>query len=256
MFRKNTPVQEESTSGEVAPWIDEQIKLPQAGAKTNESSSEGSDKQADINWGNAEEKLVKSETAVGNDIWTDLKAPKAEDITQDSSNNGEKGVNEGSSVKDTVASTVSRRSFSAGKENKESSFNLQSSWLKYLALGLGIVFLLFQGFQTLYIAGKSLLANSSNAVTLGGASMSGRWQFAARCNNASCRGQMIIHQHGTQIFGEGIDNGLSHYRFTGNRNADHIDILKQYVVGNDYVGHVTQMQGDLRSRQQAHVYAW
>ena len=126
--------------------------------------------------------------------------------------------------------------------------NLPSSWPMLLCVGLIVIFLLIKGFQTFYIASTSLLTHFNNSTAVapgGGVAISGRWQFAAKWNNNSCQGQIIIHQRDNQIFGQGIDYNFGQYKFTGTRTANHLDLLKQYFVGNSFVGHPIELHGDL-----------
>jgi len=151
-----------------------------------------------------------------------------------------------SAVEANKDSEVNRRSFSDQKYGKINSLNLQTSWPLYLGLGLVTIFLLFKAVEALYLTGTSLLANSSNIAPIGGqANLSGRWQFAARSNNDSCQGQMVLHQQGSQLFGEGVDNSSARYKFSGQCSGTHIDLVKQYFGNNGFIGHTIQMQGDL-----------
>ena len=133
------------------------------------------------------------------------------------------------------------------KAAKNLMAGLPSSWTTFLVIGLIIIFLLIKGFQTFYVASTSLAAHFNNTTTApdGGTAISGRWQFAAKWNNKNCQGQAIIHQRDNQIFGQGIDYNVGQYKFNGSRTGNHLDLLKQYFVGNNFVGHPIELHGDL-----------
>ena len=150
---------------------------------------------------------------------------------------------------------VNRRSFSAKKQDnsakkqdKTRQFNLQKSdWIKLAIAGLVVLFILFKGFQVFYSASCALLAGWGNTgpAAMQANPISGRWRFAGRWDNGMCQGQMVMHQQGNQLFGEGSDNGP--YKFRGIRDGDHIEVVKQYFNAAGFVGHPIQLTGDLDS---------
>ncbi len=113
-----------------------------------------------------------------------------------------------------------------------------------------ILFLLYKGFQAFCGIGGALFANNTNGLEGQGPALSGRWQFAAKWNNGGCEGQLVLHQNGNQIFGQGMDSQYGNYKFNGTRSGTHLDFLKQYYVGNSFIGHTIEFHGDLDPNNQ------
>ncbi len=130
------------------------------------------------------------------------------------------------------------------KTEKNKVFDLKPSWQLYLAAIL-LIFLLFKGFEAFCAIGGSLFGNLSKVDVSASQNMAGRWQFAQKWNNGSCQGEFVLHQNGDKIFGQGIDQGYGNYKFNGQRTGNHLDLLKQYYVGDSFVGHAIELHGDL-----------
>jgi hypothetical protein len=79
-------------------------------------------------------------------------------------------------------------------------------------------------------------------------SLSGKWRFAAQCGSAKCAGEMLIHQHDSQISGDGIDNAGGPFKFAGSlKDSQHLELAKRYVRNGQLVGDVTSFHGEIQS---------
>ncbi len=79
-------------------------------------------------------------------------------------------------------------------------------------------------------------------------SLSGKWRFAAQCGNTKCVGEMLFHQHGTQITGDGVDNIGGPFKFAGSiKDGQHIDLAKRSVRNGQLVGDPTSFHGEIQT---------
>ncbi len=129
------------------------------------------------------------------------------------------------------------------KTGKNKLLDPKASWTIYLS-AIVLIFLLFKGFEAFCAISNSICNNLSLPMAQN-SHISGRWQYAQKWNNTGCQGQMVLHENGGQIFGQGIDSQYGTYKFNGTRSENHLDLLKQYYVGNSFVGHPMEMHGEI-----------
>lgn len=116
-------------------------------------------------------------------------------------------------------------------------------WQIYLSVALAL-FILYKGFEAFCGISSAFIGNTSNIFAQQNNALSGRWQFAAKWNTGACNGQLVLHQSGNQVFGQGADQ-YGNYKFNGTRTNNHLDFLKQYFVGNSFTGHPIELHGDI-----------
>lgn len=107
------------------------------------------------------------------------------------------------------------------------------------------------GFLLFLIMAANLLSSlfgAQNGPAAQAIVLSGKWRFAAQCGNARCVGELIIHQHGTQITGDGTDNIGGPFKFAGSvKDNQQIDLAKRSVRGGQLVGDVTALHGEIQT---------
>ena len=106
------------------------------------------------------------------------------------------------------------------------------------------------GFIMFWIFAANMLSNiiGSQSPKSEAISLSGKWRFAAQCGNAKCAGEMLFHQHGSQINGDGVDNAGGPFKFAGSiKDNQHIELAKRYVRNGQLAGDVTSFHGEIQN---------
>jgi hypothetical protein len=116
---------------------------------------------------------------------------------------------------------------------------------------LAAIVFLFLTFSLFANLAGGLLNGITNGSILNGVSgpmehLAGTWSFraVAKTQKIDVKGQFLLHQKGSQIFGEGKDNSQGYFQFAGSiKGTGDIDFVKQYVRGNERVGKPVQFHG-------------
>jgi hypothetical protein len=115
-----------------------------------------------------------------------------------------------------------------------------------LLIGFFVAFRIFAGITS------SLLGGAAGNMPIGGSGqhLTGKWRFAAQLPKSVVKGEMMVHQKGDQIFGEGKDNSGGYFQFQGVAKSNgEIDYNKQYMRGGQPQGKPIHFTGRLDPNQ-------
>jgi hypothetical protein len=105
---------------------------------------------------------------------------------------------------------------------------------------------LFVGFQAFCSLGSALFNGLGERLGAPSVRVSGLWRFACQSRKAICRGAMLMHQRGSEIYGEGKDNAMGPFRFSGSlKGGGAIEFNLQYSRGGQDMGKPVAFHGDL-----------
>lgn len=125
-------------------------------------------------------------------------------------------------------------------------FGITLTRTKVVSIAVVACLFLFLSYQVFATVSGTLFSNLGDR--LGGPTMkiTGVWRFASQVNKTVCRGFMLIHQRGNQIFGTGKDNIGGTFRFAGTlQGGGEMEFLKQYARSGQDVGKPLSFHGTL-----------
>lgn len=113
-----------------------------------------------------------------------------------------------------------------------------------------VVIFLFLTFSLFANLAGGLVNGITNGSILNGVNgpmehLAGRWSFraVAKSQKIDVKGEFILHQKGSTIFGEGKDNSKGYFQFSGGIKGTDIDFTKQYVRGQERIEKPVQFHG-------------
>jgi hypothetical protein len=128
-------------------------------------------------------------------------------------------------------------------------FGITLSKKKAIVIACLATLVLFLGIQAFCAMATGLFSAINDR--MGGSSqakLTGIWRFAAKVNNSMTKGVMLIHQHSDQIYGEGKDNAMGPFKFSGSlKGGGGIEFTKQYCRGGQDIGKPISFQGELEA---------